>query len=336
MSRPTELALPAGVDPQLAAALRRNEEIVAGLGHPGPGVQGARAQFMASRAWWNESGPALAVDRDDAIPLSPQRSVQVALYAAQASSAPRPAYVFLHGGGFRLGAPRSSDRQLRELAAAWGGIVISLDYAHMPEAVFPVAVEETAAALRWLHENGARWGVDTTRIAFGGSSAGANVAMGAAVQAGLGRSGYLKAGAFVVGVFDDDLDTPSMREHGEGPLVPSRESARSLFAAYAGGPGQRQDPRFNARLADLRDMPPLFLAAAQIDVYRDSSLELARRLREAGRTVEARAYPGMTHLFWGYSRMVDTAQACTRDLAGFLARQLPVGQGSTGLPPSRQ
>jgi len=322
MSRPTELPLPDGVDPQLAAALRRNEEIVAGLGHPGPGAQGARAQFMASRAWWNEGGPVLAVDRDDVIPLSPQRSVQVAIYAAQASDAPRPAYVFLHGGGFRVGAPRSSDRQLRELAAAWGGIVISLDYAHMPEAVFPVAVEETAAALRWLHVNGAQWGVDPARIAFGGSSAGASVAMGAAVQLGLGRSGFLKAGAFVVGVFGDDLDTPSMREHGNGQLVPSRESARALFAGYAGGPGHRQDPRFNTRLAELRDMPPLFLAAAEIDVYRDSSVELSRRLREAGRTVEARTYPGMTHLFWGYGRMVDTARACTRDLAAFLSAQL--------------
>jgi acetyl esterase len=323
MSRPTELPLPAGVDPQLAAALRRNEDIVAGLGFPGPGVAGVRAQFMASRSWWNEGGPVLAVDRDDVIPLSPHRRLQVALYAAQESSALRPAYVFLHGGGFRVGAPRSSDRQLRELAAAWGGIVISLDYAHMPEAVFPAAVEETAAALQWLHAHGAQWGVDPSRLAFGGSSAGANVAMGAAVQLGLARSGFLKAGAFVVGVFDDDLDTPAMRQHGEGPLVPSRESARSLFAAYAGGAGQRQDPRFNTRLADLRDMPPLFLAAAEIDVYRDSSLQLAQRVREAGRTAEAKAYPGMTHLFWGYGRMVETAQACTRDLAAFLARQLP-------------
>ena len=290
MSRPTELPLPDGVDPQLAAALRRNEEIVAGLGQPGPGAQGARAQFMASRAWWNEGGPVLVVDRDDVIPVAPRRNLQVAIYAARASAAPRPAYVFLHGGGFRLGAPRSSDRQLRELASAWGGMVISLDYAHMPEAVFPVAVEETAAALQWLHEHGARWGIDPARLAFGGSSAGANVAMGAAVQAGLGLSGFLKAGAFVVGAFDDDLDTQSMRQHGDGSMMPSRESARSLFAAYAGEPGQRQDPRFNARLADLRQMPPLFLAAAQIDVYRDSSLQLAQRL---GRQV-ARSRPRPT------------------------------------------
>lgn len=323
MSRPTEPALPAAVDPQLAAALARHSEIVAGLGPVGAGVAAARAQFMASRAWWNEGGPALAIDRDDTIPLPAGRCIRVAVYAAQASHALRPAYVFLHGGGFRVGAPRSNDRQLRELAQAWGGIVISLDYAHLPEAVFPVALEETAAALRWLNAHGPDWGVDPTRIAVGGSSAGASVAMGAAVQLGLGHCGFLQAGAFVVGVFDDDVDTASMRAHGDGALLPSRQSARALFEAYASGPGQREDPRLNTRRAELSAMPPLFLAAADIDVYRDSSVLLAQRLRGAGRRAELKVYPGMTHLFWGYSRLVEAAQTCTRDLAAFLRLTLP-------------
>ncbi|RYY87611.1 MAG: hypothetical protein EOO24_34645 [Comamonadaceae bacterium] len=323
MSRPTESGMPAAIDPQAAAALARNDEIVAALGPAAPGIGGVREQFLASRAWWNEGGPRLAVDRDDVIPLSPQRQVRVAIYAAEASSTPRPAYVYLHGGGFRVGAPRSSDRQLRELAAAWGGIVVSLDYAHLPEAAFPTAVEETAAALQWLHAQGAQWGIDTGRLAIGGSSAGANVAMGAAVHLGLAACGFLQAGVFVVGVFDDDLDTDAMRDHGGGPLLPSRESARAMFPVYAGRPGQRQDPRFNARLADLRNMPPLFLAAAEVDIYRDSSLLLAQRVREAGRAATAKVYAGMTHLFWGYGRMVDAANACTRDMADFLREQLP-------------
>jgi acetyl esterase len=325
MSSPTDARLPAGLDPELARALARNDEIVASLGPAAPGVGGAREHFLASRAWWNEGGPQLAVDRDEVIALSPQRQLKVALYAAQASKSLRPAYVYLHGGGFRLGAPRTSDRQLRELALAWGGIVVSLDYAHMPEAVFPTAVEETAAALRWLHANGAQWGIDPGQLAFGGSSAGANVAMGAAVHLGLAASGFLKAGVFVVGVFDDDLQTASMQEHGAGSLLPSRESARALFPAYAGAPGQRVDPRFNARLANLDCMPPLFLAAADVDVYRDSSVQLARAVKAAGRSAEVKVYGGMTHLFWGYGRMVDAANACTRDMAGFLAEQLPVG-----------
>lgn len=324
MSRPTEATPPPALDPQLVAALRRNEDIVADLGPVGAGAAQARAHFMASRAWWNEGGPTLAIDQDDTIPLSATRSVAVARYAAQASAALRPAYVFLHGGGFRLGAPRSNDRQLRELARAWGGIVISLDYAHLPEAAFPRAVEESAEALQWLHRHGAAWGIDPARMAWGGSSAGANVAMGAAVQLGLGRSGFLQAGAFVVGVFDDDLDTPSMQLYGEGGMLPSRQSARALFEAYAGGAGQRQDPRFNAHRADLGAMPALFLAAAEHDVYRDSSLRLGDQVRQAGGSAEVKVYPGMSHLFWGYSRTVEAAQTCTHDLAAFLGRQLPV------------
>lgn len=136
----------------------------------------------------------------------------------------------------------------------------------------------------------------------------------------------------MVGVFDDDLDTASMREHGSGPMLPSRESARALFPAYAAAPGQRQDPRFNASLADPRHMPPLFLAVAGNDVYRDSALNLARRLREAGRPVDTRIYPGMTHLFWGYGRMVDMANRCTSDMAAFLSRQLPAEAGGQPQP----
>jgi acetyl esterase len=311
------------LDPQLAEALARNEALSAAAGEPAKDIARVRAHFMATRAWWNEGGPQLAVDRDDVVPLSQARQLDVAVYAAERSDALRPAYVYLHGGGFRLGAPRSNDRQLRELAAAWGGIVVSLDYAHMPEAVFPTALEETAAAYGWLHTHGAAWGVDGNRLAFGGSSAGANVAMGAAVHLGGSRTGFLRAGAFVVGVFDDDLGTDSMREHGNGPTLPSRESARALFPAYAGGLGQRQDPRFNARLSDLRAMPPLFLAAAEVDVYRDSSLQLAHDVSERGGRAEVQVYAGMTHMYWGYSRMVDTAARCTADIAAFLQRQLP-------------
>lgn len=317
-------AMAATIDPQLAAALVRNEALAAAAGPAGPDIAGIRAHFMATRSWWNDGGPVLAVDRDDVIPVSDKRGIEVAVYAARPAQALRPAYVYLHGGGYRVGAPRSSDRQLRELAAAWDGIVVSVDYAHMPEAVFPTAVEETAAVLRWLHAHGAGWGVDGNRLAFGGSSAGANIAMGAGVHLGGSRSGFLRGGAFVVGVFDDDLDTDSMHAHGNGPLLPSRHSARALFPAYAGGAGQRQDPRFNARLADLGAMPPLFLAAAEIDIYRDSSVQLARAVREHGGRAESRVYEGMTHLFWGYSRMVDAAARCTADLAAFLQHELPV------------
>ena len=316
-------ALMAMLDPQLSAALARHQAILAELGPPGATVQEQRQHFLAARAWWNDGGPRLAVDRDETVPLPGGRSLRAAVYAAEVCGAPRPGFVYLHGGSFRFGAARSNDRQLRELAAAWGGVVVSLDYAHLPEAAFPVAVEETAAALQWLHAHAGSWGIAPDQIAAGGTSAGASVAMGAAVQLGLDRCGFLRALACIVGVFDSELHTASMQAYGDLPLMPDREGARTMFAAYLGDDRLRDDPRFRTVSAELAHMPPLFLAAAEIDVFRDSTVALAARAQESGSTVQLEVYAGMSHLFWGYSRMVDAAQACTRDIAEFLRAQLP-------------
>jgi acetyl esterase len=262
---------PPPLDPALAEALACHGQIVRELGPPEPGVAGERLNFERARAWWNEGGPAVR-SREDVVPIG-SRGVRVAIYEPEApSTMARPAYLYLHGGGYRLGSPRSNDRQLRELAHAWGGIVVSCDYAHIPEKRFPAAVEETALVFRWLSEHGASWGIDGGRLAIGGSSAGANVALGAIHASTLLR-------------------------------------------------------------ADPAALPPLFLAAAAIDAFRDSSVQLARHVAAAGRPVELAVYEGMTHTFFGYSRMVPTARRCIADLADFLHRQLPSGATRPGALP---
>jgi acetyl esterase len=68
----------------------------------------------------------------------------------------------------------------------------------------------------------------------------------------------------------------------------------------------------------------MFLAAAEIDVLRDSSKRLAVRLASVGVEHELKIYPGMTHLFFGYTRMVAKARDCVSDMAAFLRKHLPV------------
>lgn len=308
------------LDPQLVAALQKQQEITQALGPPSDGVISERQHFSQARLWWNEGGPEMAEVRELVIPGT-VRETSATVYVPTLQTLLRPAYVYLHGGGYRLGSPRSNDRQLRELAAAWGGIVVSLDYPHLPEQGFPGAVEATAAAYQWLSEWGPDWGIDGQRLACGGSSAGANVAMGAAVAVGGTGCGYMKAAACIVGVFDDALDTSSMSQYGDGP-PPNRNSARAMFEAYA-KPEQRDDPRFNLLLADPALFPPMFLAAAQCDVYRDSSLRFAGHVAQAGVQPQLRTYAGMSHLFFGYSRMVDKARECISDVAQFLQSELP-------------
>ncbi len=308
----------AGVlDPQMRAALQRNDEIVRALGAPPAGPDGARQFALQARAWWNEGGPGVARIHDTAVP-GPHRDIPVRLYVPRDSGGPLPAFIYFHGGGWRTGSPASNDRQLRELAHAWGGIVLSADYAHLPEQRFPVPVEEAAAVYRWALEQGVRWGVDGRRLAFGGTSAGANVALGAFHAAGAPAA--LRCGACFVGVFDDDVDTASMRDVGDA-FVPGRQAARAMFADYLGD--ARRDARFDTRAADAASWPPLFLAAAEHDVFRDGALAFADRARQAGRAVELKVYPGVTHLFFGYSRLVDRAAECIRDAAAFLGAHLP-------------
>jgi acetyl esterase len=316
-------------DPQLAAAYRLATEIQHLLGPPGPGIDGARAHSEKARQWWNEGGPRMASEREVLIPLG-GREVRAVLYQPRAASALLPVYVYLHGGGFRMGSPRSNDRMLRELADTWGGLVLSLDYVHVPEHVFPAAVEDTAAAYQWLAAHGAGWGIDPERIAFGGSSAGANIALGAAVQLGGQRCGFLRAGALLVGVYDQDYGTESMRLYGGEGFFPTRSGAPATIEQYVPDATLRTDPRVLLVAADMQAMPPLFLAAAELDIFRDSSRRLAAALRAAGGPCELAEYAGMGHLFTGYSRVVDGARKCISDVAAFLSRELPTHPGRDG------
>lgn len=311
------------LDPQMAAALQRMREIAASTGASTlPGMEGVREQARRSREWWNEGGPAVLEVREREIP-GPFRNVPVVVYRPS-MRADLPVLVFLHGGAYRIGSQWTNDRQLRELANDWGGVIVSSDYLHMPEHIFPDAVVEIAALYRWLAGHGRQWNLDPGRIAFGGISSGANVAVGAAIEVGGIDSGYLKAGAVAVAVLDQDVETQSMRRFGGGEFFPAREEIIATGYAYTPRASQRIDPRANCVRAPAKLFPPLFMGAAELDAFCDSARHMADHLASAGIEHELKIYRGMTHQFVGCSRTVDAARQCIRDMANFLRRHLPV------------
>ena len=201
-----------------------------------------------ARAFYDIGGPILdlqpppQVDRVEElqIPVRDGHACPARLYAPH-SQAPLPVLLYLHGGGFKIGNQWANDRQMREIAAAWGGVVISADYLHTPEHVFPGAVEEVSAVLHWLHECGAASGLDTENIAFGGVSAGACIGFGAAM--GLGKPSWLKAAVAVVGAFSFDTTSASMQAFGNVGLFPQLPLVQPMFEAYVPNPSERTDPR---------------------------------------------------------------------------------------------
>ena len=305
----------AKIDPQQAAALRRNAEIVESLGGPGETITEIRERTDAARQIWNQGGPEMAVQRDLTVP-GPFRDVPMRLYKST-DAAGMPVFVYLHGGGFKHGNQLSNDRQMRELAQVWGGAVISSDYVHVPEHTFPDPVTEVTAVIEWLAENGEDWGIDGDSIVVGGASAGASVAFGAAFELRGRRPDLIKGVISIYGVLDDNLQSDSMRELGGGDFLLQADGVGQIYADYAGDAG-RDDPRAFAVKGDLTGLPPAFIAAAELDPIRDDSLLLAERMAAAGQPHTLKVYPGVMHTFFVQSNVIDQGKVCIGDIAGFL------------------
>ncbi len=305
----------AKIDPQQAEALKRNAEIVEGLGGPGETIAEIRERADAARLVWNEGGPAMAVQRDVTAP-GPFREVPMRLYKPS-DDAGMPVFVYLHGGGFKLGSQLSNDRQMRELAQTWGGAVISADYVHVPEHTFPDPVTETAAMVEWLAENGGDWGLDGDSIVIGGASAGASVAFGTAFELRDRRPDLIKGIVSIYGVLDDNLDSSSMRELGGGDFMLQRDAVGQIYDDYIGD-ADRNDPRAFAAKGDFAGLPPAFIAVAELDPIRDDSLLLAERMTAAGHPHRLTVYPGVMHTFFVHSNVIDQAKTCIGDIADFL------------------
>jgi len=305
----------AKIDPQQAEALKRNAEIVESVGGPGETITEIRDHANAARAIWNEGGPEMAVQRDVAVP-GPFRDVPTRLYKP-ADTPGLPVFVYLHGGGFKLGNQLSNDRQMRELAQVWGGAVISSDYVHVPEQTFPDPVIEVAAVLEWLAENGGDWGIDGDAIVVGGASAGASVAFGAAYELRGRRPDLLKGVVSIYGVIDDNLDSDSMLALGGGDFILQRDNVRQIYDDYIGD-ADRNDPRAFAAKGDPAGLPPAFIVAAELDPIRDDSLLLAERMGAAGQSHRLKVYPGVMHTFFVQSNAIDQGKLCIGDIADFL------------------
>jgi len=127
---------------------------------------------------------------------APGRAGPVPLRFYRGAEAPPeglPCLLYLHGGGWVLGSPETHDWVCRRLARLLGACVVAVDYRLAPEHRYPAAVEDCVAALRWLRTEAATLGIDATRLAVGGDSAGGNLA---AVLALMARDGTVPPLAF--------------------------------------------------------------------------------------------------------------------------------------------
>lgn len=212
--------------------------------------------------------------------------------------------VYYHGGGWVLGNLESHDDVCRKLTNAMGHAVLSVDYRLAPEHPFPAPVTDSLNALRWAHANAASLGVDATRIAVGGDSAGGNLA---AVVAQL-RPVDLRHQMLIYPVTDARRGSQSYRDNAEGYRLTAASMKWFCDHYLSGDHGSEDDPRVSPLCAPneaLVGAPPALVITAEYDPLRDEGEEYARRLIAAGVPCTLTRYYGQIHGFFSMSAFVD-------------------------------
>ncbi len=238
-----------------------------------------------------------------------------------------PVLLYLHGGGFTIGSVQTHDILCRELSRLSGAAVLSLDYRLAPEHVFPCAVHDAWDGLQWLRGQGAALGLDTTRLAVGGDSAGGTLA---AVCALLARDAGLSL-ALQLLIYPGCIahaNTPSHSTYARGYVL-GAQSIEFFFAQYIPSRAQREDWRFAPLNApDHSNVAPVWIGLAECDPLVDEGIAYGDVLRAAGVPVELEIYRGVTHEFIKMGRAIPEAKTFHQHAAFALATALGTAQST--------
>ncbi len=233
---------------------------------------------------------------------------------------PHPGLVYYHGGGWVIGDLYTHDGLCRSLTNAAHCAVLSVDYRLAPEFKYPVAADDSYAALTWAAANAARLGIDPRRIAVGGDSAGANLATVVALMARERVGPTLVHQVLIYPVTDHDLNTRSYVENATGYVL-TREGMRWFWSHYLTREAQGREPYASPlRAPSLARLPPALVITAECDPLRDEGEAYAARLRDAGVPVTLTRYAGMFHGFVRMTRILDTARTALDEIAGSLQK----------------
>jgi acetyl esterase/lipase len=224
-----------------------------------------------------------------------------------------PAIAYYHGGGHVIGSLDTHDLIARNLCHGAGALVVSVDYRMGPEHRFPAAVEDSFAALEWLHANAAGLGADPERLGVHGDSAGANLAAVVALIARDRGGPILRLQSLVYPISDYTLSAPSYATYAEGYGLLTRAAMQWFQRHYLRGPEDAEDWRASPiRAPSLAGVAPAIVVTAECDVLHDDGANYAEALRRAGVPVEYREFPGMIHAFFGMVPAVDDAMNAQR------------------------
>ena len=263
----------------------------------------ARRVYLERRFFTQPTQPPVGEVRD----LQTAGGVRLRLYRPPQPGV-HPVLVYFHGGGWTIGDLDSHDVLCRQLCLAADVAVVAVDYRMGPEHRFPAAVEDCVEAMRWVRSQAARLGLDATRLAVGGDSAGGNLA---AVVCLVLRNAGDPPPVFQLLIYpatDMRAVAPSHTTNGQGYLLTSDLIA--YFRGHYVDEASWADWRASPLLApDLGGLPPALVLTAGFDPLRDEGRQYADALSAAGNRVQYVCFERQIHGFITMSKVLDEARS---------------------------
>jgi acetyl esterase/lipase len=223
-------------------------------------------------------------------------------------------FLWLHGGGYRMGSPRAWSSFGSRLARHTATRVVLADYGLAPEHPYPGGLLDAFAAYTALAEPG-------EPVLVGGDSAGGGLAVALALLCRAEGAALPTALVLLSPWADLTVTAPSYASNAEHDQMFSRASALEAVELYLQGhPGD--DPLVSPCLAELAGLPPTIVFASEHEVLRDDACSLAQRLAEGAVPTELHLVPDVPHV-WPFMapEHVATAHALD-DIARFTRRAL--------------
>jgi acetyl esterase len=221
-------------------------------------------------------------------------SVPIRLFVPRGSGV-HPLCVWFPGGGWVLDTLDTSAPAMSHVAAEAGCAVAVIRYRLAPEHRFPAPLDDCVEALRRLVTEAAQLGIDPSRVAVGGTSAGANLAAALALLSREAASPRLRLQVLVYPALLYGSDTESMR--GDFPTFDGRD-VEWCWSHYLAHADDGENALASPLLADLRGLPPALVVTAEHDPLRDEGELYAEKLRQAGVEVDVVRIAGAEHGFF--------------------------------------
>lgn len=231
--------------------------------------------------------------------------------------------LYVHGGGFRLGSLNSHQKLMSDIACIAQCQVLGVNYQCMPDAVFPIQLEQVVGVYRWLIDRGHA----AKNVLIAGDSAGGSIAAGLMqwIKQDLTETLPQPAGAILLSAWLDlTLSGESyVSREGKDPVHQTR-MLESLARLYAGQETDLENPLLSPLFGDLAGLPPTLLQVGDHEVGLSDSITYAEKMQAAGARAQISVWPEMIHVFQMFPDELPDARKAIQEIGTFVHTIVPV------------